>query len=301
MNPRIDQLVKSLLQKDSLEQCSLQELQQFAEQNPYFGAAQLLLTKKLQAEKSEKYDDQLQKTYLFFHNPLWVEQLLNDTGAAAIVPAEKKVQTPVLPDQVIEAPPEAVPAITEVTTEAPPETVSVVTELMTETAPEPGTTEIIAAAEAATEMVEQTEANAPLEIPGLKIEAIDPAKAELIFEPFYTVDYFASQGIQFKGEDRPKDKFGLQLKSFTEWLKTMKRLPVTEMAKAVETAGDHKVDQLAAHSLMEKDIVTEAMAEVWEKQGNSIKAIDIYNKLSLLEPAKSTYFAAKIEDLKKLN
>ena len=40
------------------------------------------------------------------------------------------------------------------------------------------------------------------------------------------------------------------------------------------------------------------MAEVWEKQGNPEKAIDIYNKLSLLEPSKSTYFAAKIEEIK---
>jgi len=34
MNVRINQLVKSLLQKDSLDQCSVQELQQFARQRP---------------------------------------------------------------------------------------------------------------------------------------------------------------------------------------------------------------------------------------------------------------------------
>ena len=50
MNIRIDQLVRSLLQKDSLEHCSLPELQQFAGKNPYLGAAQLLLAKKMQAE-----------------------------------------------------------------------------------------------------------------------------------------------------------------------------------------------------------------------------------------------------------
>jgi hypothetical protein len=41
------------------------------------------------------------------------------------------------------------------------------------------------------------------------------------------------------------------------------------------------------------------MAEVWKKQGNTAKAIDIYNKLSLLDPSKRVYFAAKIEELKK--
>jgi hypothetical protein len=45
-------------------------------------------------------------------------------------------------------------------------------------------------------------------------------------------------------------------------------------------------------------VVTEAMAEVWLKQGNNGKALDIYNKLSLLNPSKKAYFAAKIENLK---
>lgn len=90
MNLQINQLVKSLLQKDNLEQCSLQEVEQFADRNPYFGAAQLLLTKKLQEEKSDRYDEQLQKTFLFFHNPLWVQHLLNETGNAEIVVPEKK-------------------------------------------------------------------------------------------------------------------------------------------------------------------------------------------------------------------
>jgi hypothetical protein len=42
------------------------------------------------------------------------------------------------------------------------------------------------------------------------------------------------------------------------------------------------------------------MAEVWEKQGNLVKAKETYEKLSLLNPDKSSYFAAKIEHLKNL-
>jgi hypothetical protein len=40
------------------------------------------------------------------------------------------------------------------------------------------------------------------------------------------------------------------------------------------------------------------MAEVWAKQGNADKAIRVYEKLSLLNPAKSPYFAGRIEQLK---
>ncbi|RZA27185.1 MAG: hypothetical protein EOP02_10495 [Proteobacteria bacterium] len=58
------------------------------------------------------------------------------------------------------------------------------------------------------------------------------------------------------------------------------------------------VIQTAAHSIEEKEVVTEAMAEVWIKQGHNAKAIDIFNKLSLQNPSKSAYFAAKIEQLK---
>ena len=126
----------------------------------------------------------------------------------------------------------------------------------------------------------------------------EPAETELKFEPYYTIDYFASQGIKFIPEDKPADRFGQQLKSFTEWLKAMKRLPQTEAVKLPESPVEEKVLQLAGHSIDEDDVVTEAMAEVWVKQGNKEKAIEIYNKLSLLNPAKSAYFAALTEQLK---
>lgn len=288
MNARINQLVKSLLQKDSLDQCSLHEVKQFAERHPYFGAAQLLLTKKLQTENSDQFDDQLQRTYLFFHNPLWVEHLLNDTGTAVVKKAAPK-EEPVIAEKMVEPTPEEL--VTSPTSLESVETVFTAPDIADN--PEP-------VLEAVGETVSAPEEK-PFEIPGLKMETINPATAELTFEPFHTVDYFASQGIKIKDDEKPKDKFGIQLKSFTDWLKTMKRLPVTEITKNVATPADHKVEQLAEHSLAEKEVITEAMAEVWEKQGNSVKAIDIYTKLSLLEPAKSTYFAAKIEELKKLN
>jgi hypothetical protein len=42
------------------------------------------------------------------------------------------------------------------------------------------------------------------------------------------------------------------------------------------------------------------MAEVFARQGKMAKASEVYQKLSLLNPAKSTYFAAKLENLKGL-
>ena len=291
MNVEINKLVKSLLQKDTLEQCSLQELEHFADRHPYFGAAQLLLTKKLQKESPERYNEQLQKTFLFFHNPLWVEHLMNETGNAQIIAPENieiqltetALKTETVFEEKIEIPSKSVieTVKTKVVEDNP---INAIENILTTPIQEP-----------------------PAYIPTLKIEPVDPAKNELIFEPFHTVDYFASQGIKFKEEEKPTDKFSLQLKSFTDWLKTMKRLPVGVIASNDEnTTGelnraDMKVEELAEHSLTERAVLTEAMAEVWEKQGNSNKAIEIYSKLSLLDPSKSLYFAAKIEGLKKTN
>jgi hypothetical protein len=306
MNPRINQLVRSLLKKDSLEQCSLPELQQFAERHPYFGAAQLLLTKKMQTDSPEKYDEQLQKTFLFFHNPLWVEHLLNDKGNASIIRARKEDLSDVAPATVFtpveisaNAEPLAANAVIapvlSVEQEKELEVSPAMPEAIASDAPEkPGV--MVIPDNTATLVEKQPPAGTPA--PGM-----EPAtgNAELVFEPYYTVDYFASQGIKLKEEEQPKDKFGQQLKSFTEWLKTMKRLPVAEIIKASEPVAEKKVEEMAEHSLEDREVLTEAMAEVWEKQGNTIKAIDIYSKLSLLEPSKSVYFAAKIEELKKLN
>jgi hypothetical protein len=78
----------------------------------------------------------------------------------------------------------------------------------------------------------------------------------------------------------------------------MKRLPATQITDVVESSAEKKVESMASHSVSESDVVTEAMAEVWLKQGNTGKALDIYNKLSLLNPSKKAYFAAYIEHLK---
>ncbi|MEO7924929.1 MAG: hypothetical protein ABIR30_14695 [Chitinophagaceae bacterium] len=292
MNAQINQLVRSLLQKETIEQCSLQELEQFADRHPYFGAAQLLLTKKLQTESPERYDEQLQKTFLFFHNPLWVEHLLNDTGNGSVIATEKKEEPPIVSPEIIE--PEAL--VSAAVSQQP-----VIQEPLSEPVIGQAVTEQITVAPPEEEELVSMPNEPVLKIPEFKTESLKVGSTDLLFEPYHTVDYFASQGIKYKEEEKPVDKFGQQLKSFTDWLKVMRRLPVTEIAKEVEIKAEEKVEQLAEHSLEEGEIVTETMAEVWEKQGNVAKAIEVYSKLSLLYPSKSLYFAAKIEALKKIN
>jgi len=122
---------------------------------------------------------------------------------------------------------------------------------------------------------------------------------QLIFQPLYATDYFASQGIKLSEETQATDKLGKQLKSFTDWLKTMKKISSTKILDNHSTQTDITVETLAEKSNAEGEVLTETMAEIFTQQGKVEKAIETYQKLSLLNPAKSAYFAAKIEQLKE--
>ncbi len=112
------------------------------------------------------------------------------------------------------------------------------------------------------------------------------------------IDYFASQGIKLVLEENPADPFGKQLKSFTDWLKVMKKLPVQSISEKTDEKEVDRIRHFAAHSIDEREILTESMAEVLAKQGMYENAIALYQKLSLIYPPKSAYFASRIEQLK---
>jgi len=416
MNDTISTLVKSVFEKESLHDCSVEELQSIARQYPYFTPAQLLLAEKLKSEDGNLHKEQMQKLSLYFNNPMWLDYLVNGHRPQITVepqsetlhsfpetttseekqeqpetfieetpvggelepeirePFEETINEPVIenfnavnetitkeeqehptlieepainiePEREISEPPEAManqprdqnisfvdkttidenqelpealvegPAINiearpgiseqveakvhkppnensespdEPTTEERQEHIEIRDEEM------PINIESESKTAGSTE-VEIDEPEISIPVPDLKQE---PTETELTFEPYHTVDYFASQGIKFVPEEKPADRLGQQLKSFTEWLKTMKRLPETETAKIPDVALEEKVQELADHSISEGEVVTETMAEVWLKQGNKEKAIETYNKLSLLNPSKSAYFASLVEQLK---
>ena len=257
MKSTTDQLAKSILQKEKLDECSVEELQQLVSHYPYFGPVHLLLAEKLKAGKKSEYDVQVSKTLLYFNNPLWFHYLVNESKEEEAIPTLKK-------------------EIKEVS-----------------------------ANERKTELektfIEAPEKKPENDLPVFKAVVSRIPNEDLTFEPFHTVDYFASQGIKFREEEMPADRFSQQLKSFTGWLKTMKRLGEPGGANPDLATIEKNVSHLAEHSIVDRDVNTEAMADVWIKQGNFEKAIAIYHKLSLHNPSKSPYFATKIDQLKKSN
>ena len=122
---------------------------------------------------------------------------------------------------------------------------------------------------------------------------------EPLFEPLYAIDYFASQGIKLRDGDQ-QDQLGKKLKSFTEWLKSMKKIHPEKSNGQIDEKMEESIKSVAEHSNEQAEVLTETMAEVFIKQGLIQKAIEVYEKLGLLDPSKSATFAAKISELKAI-
>jgi len=63
--------------------------------------------------------------------------------------------------------------------------------------------------------------------------------------------------------------------------------------------GELNVDLSQKSNEFPGDIITENLAHIFESQGKADKAISIYEKLILKSPEKKSYFASRIENLKK--
>jgi hypothetical protein len=320
MSERIHVLAQQLFGKASVDECDLQEIRDLANRHPYFAPAQFLLLEKLKKEASPEYSSQLQKAVLYYHNPLEFEYFISserfeteidfeesDQLSAVSYDQENSVDTDLLSTQtdIVEAEPNDVTInIEEQNHEIAPIEISEPSKELFEENTDSETeleNEVDESETSSTDhqMTEAIERVLQQEEEQIKEPVPDQNNNAIVFEPYHTVDYFASQGIKLSQDETGKDKFGRQLKSFTEWLKTMKRLPSTQLTQNMDAGSESKVQHLAEDSVHQADVVTEAMAEVWVKQGNKQKALETYNKLSLLNPSKKAYFAALIDNLKR--
>lgn len=306
-----DQLAFAITGKENLDACSQAELEQLVNRHPYFPLGHLLL-----ASKNKQTDIHAGNLSLYFQHTLWAKAWLNEEGGRLQMAGEARNSETYSGEQVEggqvagssmqetgetrdadvysggQQDNPAFEMAEEIVITEPVITNQVVEEHNLETNnPEPGDVLPVS---------NETEGEKEVSLPAFSFTPVEPGKNDLIFEPYHTVDYFASQGIKATEEEKPADNFGVHLKRFTDWLKVMKKLPLKEVSEqATDPQAEQKVEKMAASSLQEKEVMTEAMAEVWEKQGNKAKAIEIYGKLSLLDPSKMAYFAAKIADLKK--
>lgn len=163
-------------------------------------------------------------------------------------------------------------------------------------------------------------------------ETMIAEKSELddLIQPVYAENYFQHQGIEVSDEipelveqEEDDEKSLLVMMGFDEWLLFLKKKNEAKkseeedkamlrsmwqrekLAAAMGEEDDNipeAVFEMAINSIDKQDImVSEPLAEIHVKQGRYDKAIEIYRKLSLQNPEKKTYFAAKINHLNKEN
>ena len=89
-------------------------------------------------------------------------------------------------------------------------------------------------------------------------------------------------------EKESRSESRVELSEFSEWL-----LALDGRGNEID---DEQIDQSVS---IDGAAISETLAVLMEKQGHIDKAIEMYEKLSLINPEKSAYFAALIEKLKK--
>lgn len=325
-----DVLNRLLQQPSLLKETTVADLEMMAYQYPWFGTAQLLLAAKQKQTGSLNADKQVQKAMIYFSEPLWSGAQLHKFIAAEPVPA-----IPVDESETFIAMDETDASLdAEATVEAEDirdgkegnvATDAVIdAEYVLQAEADKEADQLLKEAEIESQAEALIEADAEREVADfisqsdaeLAAEATigsDFAKEDLMnaeksepvqekpvftFEPFHTVDYFASQGIKLREEKLDNDQLGKQVKSFTQWLRSMKKIYVEEN-KDLGVIEEKEVVAIATESNQQTEVITETMAEVLSKQGKKAQAIDLYRKLSLLHPEKSVYFASRIDELKQ--
>lgn len=319
-----DQLFASLFKRNLRENNTRDFLLHLAGEHPYFTAAQFYLLQQADPG-STGYNKQASKTSILFNNPLWLNFQLNQsvtivlpkqqitddcTYNAEIVELENIGTLIATTETIFENEKKPLSAIANEESKAvenkiaPKEPVDASTGTLLSDAFVIAQEKII---EPETNHENNDDEDADItdqkEIEPMNIKlnfTRDTATTEdiITFEPLHRSDYFASVGIKLSEEIKPGDKLGRQLKSFTDWLKTMKKIHEEQLPQQNEQA-DIVIQKMAEKSNTEAEVLTEAMAEVLLQQGKVSKAIEVYKKLSLLNPAKSTYFTDKIDQIKR--
>ena len=302
MTKETDYLIQSMFEGENLEEIRLDELRSHTEKYPYSSIIQFLYTCKLKSIYHIDYPESVTKTAIFFNDPYWLNfQLSEDTERGHI---KKNGYEYNLQERIENAgsSEESNPLTETIWKDEDGFEFDAENSEKTAVKTDVSIIKVPHFSELNDEIPHIADENVKIGLenisfPQLQVSDTISYSDELIpIEPYHTVDYFASQGIKLS-QSFDKDELGSKVKSFTAWLRTMKKLqPEDQGNKDKEISGYllHKAEQSS-----KVEVITEAMAEVYLKQGLKDKAIEVYNKLSLQNPANTHIFAAKISLIKE--
>lgn len=304
MNLTQEKALYHLTGKLALNHAGFDLLQKLADESPYFAPAQFLLTAGLKKQAGyEQWMKSAQKTNLYFTNPLWLQYQLENIHMSSFkedANVELKAKE-LFSNQPQKQANKAVDAVREEM--RMPSTLENTQEDTDYDEPVPD--EYVEEKDASTEpLSDETEAKISGILSNQLADFKKPLKEDAVLDidteqkKLHTIDYFASQGIKVDLSAIPQDKLTTHLLKFTDWLKQVKTANQQPTDLGTNLEMEKAVAETAKNSNQIREIVTESMADVLVKQGQADKAIQLYIKLSFLNPEKSSYFAAKIEQLK---
>ena len=303
MNLTQEKALFHLTGKLDLSQLKTASFQQMADEWPYFAPARFFLSaKSKEVDPPVIWVSAAQKTNLYFTNPYWLQYQLDANSSTWVEPVIEEGELATTPADQPEKPASLVIP-----------TMEAVKEIMRKIEPERDTTSTMEEEPVPDEYIEESDATPDTSLAENKISGLlssqladfkKPVEADAVLDidaekkRLHTIDYFASQGIKIDLSAIPQDKLTMHLRKFTDWLKEVKHANTSPNDLGTNLEMEKAVAETAKNSNETREIVTETMADVLIKQGQADKAIQLYIKLSFLNPEKSSYFAAKIEQLK---
>lgn len=295
-----------------LQDTHAKDIRQLTEKYPWFQIPHLLLAKKLQYDHSPNFDAALRKAaaYIFDRSVLFqfMEHMQpTKTLYAAVDAVEEKVDVPGIDIQDELQQEEELLTVAEIPDE-------VLQELMTgETFEGKGVEEKAIQEEADLQNVQQGQEiiqEEPIfEFNLYELEMLKEGNGETLDE---LVEEVTARG---KKNENAELSVKAEHLTFSEWIRRVsgvnygsivtlserhKPLKITAKSSMLPTEefNEESAETLAARSIQLHDnLITETYAIILARQGKKQKAAEMYEKLRLKYPQKSTYFAQKIKEL----
>ena len=311
-----------LQQPEKLYQLNFEELRSLVDQYPYSQNLRFFLAKKAKMENRPEYERllHLAATYSIDREFLryQLEQVHYQKPEPEVSPEPLTLPAEQLEPESLDL--DAVPRREELTLDdldrPEPEKIIIaggagltLAELMNNAAPVPAPTptdddldldQLIAETEAPTlgvleaepvdDIVEPTEAAPSIQEVGTTVEWTDD---ELTPTPKQEFTAYRERYLSRDGDLSILQLMNGEAETLTQKSEKKKR-------KKAKRAKKEALKRVVRESQMESDeLASETLAQLLERQGHYEQAIDMYERLSLIYPEKSSFFAGKIETLKQ--